>query len=120
MTTTTDLERARRLHDQHAWSDAFEALAAADSENPLGADDLNRLATAAYMLGRDDDYANALERAHHLYVEDDDAQGAARTAFWLGLNLMLHGQIAPANGWFAVPTASSHAPVRTAPSGAIC
>ena len=53
------------------------------------------------MLGRDDDYANALERAHHLYVEDDDAQGAARTAFWLGLNLMLHGQIAPANGWFA-------------------
>jgi DNA-binding CsgD family transcriptional regulator len=101
VTTTTDLERGRRLHDQRAWSDAFEALATADREQPLGAADLGLLAAAAYMLGRDDDYSDALERAHRLYVESDDAPRAARAAFWLGINLLLQGQAAPANGWFA-------------------
>ena len=44
----------------------------------LGAEDLDLLATAAYMLGRDDDCADCLERAHHAHLEDGRA--AARRA----------------------------------------
>ena len=37
----------------------------ADEAAPLAAEDLELLATSAYMLGRDDEYVGALERAHH-------------------------------------------------------
>ena len=36
---------------------------------PLAGDDLGRLATSAYMLGRDDEAMRHLERAHHWYAE---------------------------------------------------
>jgi DNA-binding CsgD family transcriptional regulator len=73
----------------------------ADRAAPLGPDDLELLARSAYMLGRDDDYVAALERAHRAYLDDDDALPAARCAFWIGLNLFLRGETAPATGWFA-------------------
>jgi len=44
------------------WSAAYRSLTHAER---LDADDLERLATAAYMLGREDEYLDALERAHH-------------------------------------------------------
>jgi class 3 adenylate cyclase len=44
---------------------AFESLSRADREAPLGAEDLELLARSVYMLGRDDDYRAALERAYH-------------------------------------------------------
>ena len=96
-----DLEQGRQAVQRRAWRDAYDALVAADQAEPLPASDLELLATAAYMLGDDEGYVRALERAHRLYVEADDAGCAARTAFWLGLDRMLHGQSAPANGWFA-------------------
>ena len=56
---------------------------------PLGAEDLELLATSAYMLGRDDDVLSALERAHHAYVGSGDAPRAVRCGFWLGINLVM-------------------------------
>jgi ATP/maltotriose-dependent transcriptional regulator MalT len=96
-----DLEHGRQAVRRRAWRDAHDGLAAADRDDPLPASDLELLATAAYMLGDDEEYVRTLERAHGLYVEADDAGCAARTAFWLGIDRMLHGQSAPANGWFA-------------------
>ena len=61
-----------------AWSDAHRALSLAAAAAALGADDLERLATSAYMLGRDDEYVGGLERAHHAHLEAGDA--AARGA----------------------------------------
>ena len=46
------------------WTEAHEWLSAADGVEPLGGDDLELLATSAYMLGREDDYLALLERAH--------------------------------------------------------
>jgi hypothetical protein len=46
--------------------DSYESLSRADQAAPLGAEDLELLATSAYMLGRDDDMSG-LERAYHLY-----------------------------------------------------
>ena len=73
----------------------------ADRATPLGADDLELLARSAYMLGRDDDYVAALERAHRAHFDADHALPAARCAFWIGLTLFLRGETAPATGWFA-------------------
>ena len=44
-------EAARRL----AWADAYTALSQADQSSSLGAEDLELLATAAYLLGRMED-----------------------------------------------------------------
>ena len=35
----------------------------------MGAEDIELLATSAYMLRRDDEYLAALERGHRAYVE---------------------------------------------------
>jgi DNA-binding CsgD family transcriptional regulator len=69
---------------------------------PLGPDDLIVWAESAYMLGRDDDYVVALERAHHAYVAQSNARPAARAAFWIGHNMLFRGRPERASGWFAV------------------
>jgi ATP/maltotriose-dependent transcriptional regulator MalT len=53
------------------------------------------------MLGLDDDYLRALERAHYGYLDAEDAPRAARCTWWIGLCLLMLGESAPAQGWFA-------------------
>jgi hypothetical protein len=62
-------ERGRAAYAKGAWSEAFESLSSADRAAPLDACDLELLARAAYMLGRDDDYVGGLERAHHAKLQ---------------------------------------------------
>jgi DNA-binding CsgD family transcriptional regulator len=101
VTEVDRIRRGRRLIGERAWREAFETLAEADREQPLGESDLELLATAAFMLGRDEDHARALERAHHLYVDSGAVPGAVRCAFWVGLNLATRGELGPASGWFS-------------------
>ena len=96
---TSALESGRLSYERRAWADAYEQLSRADEETPLGAGDLELLATAAYMLGRDDEYVSVLERAHRAQVEGGDLLAAARSAFWLGLQLALRGETGGAAGW---------------------
>jgi DNA-binding CsgD family transcriptional regulator len=93
----TDRDRAsfRRL----AWKEAFDELSAADRETPLEPEDVERLAMAAYLLGRDSDAADAWSRAHNEYLTRGDVARAARCAFWVALGLLFHGAVAQANGW---------------------
>ena len=67
---------------------------------PLAAEDLELLATSAYMLGRDDAVLSSLERAHHAHLEEGSALRAARCAWWLGINLAMRGEMSPSTGWF--------------------
>jgi ATP/maltotriose-dependent transcriptional regulator MalT len=96
-----ELERGRACVARGAWTDAHAALSAADAASPLEPVDLELVARVAYMLGRDDDYLRALERAHYGYLDADDAPRAARCTWWIGLCLLLLGESAPAQGWFA-------------------
>ena len=98
--TIEDRERGRELYAAHAWQGAYESLSSADLKRRLEAPDLELLATAAYMLGREDEYVGALERAYHRLESSGDAQRAARCAFWVGLNLLQRSEPARANGWF--------------------
>jgi DNA-binding CsgD family transcriptional regulator len=94
------LEQARQHHTERSWAFAYNAFRAADSASQLGADDLERYATAAYLLGRDDEYLAALERAHHVHLAQGRRLPSVRCAFWLGLRLLFRGEGGRANGWF--------------------
>ncbi|HEX7126490.1 MAG TPA: response regulator transcription factor, partial [Thermodesulfobacteriota bacterium] len=78
---------------------AYEALARADEASPLGVEDLERLAVCAFLIGSDDEYVRALDRAHHTCLDAGEGARAARCAFWLGLRLLLRGETGPATGW---------------------
>jgi DNA-binding NarL/FixJ family response regulator len=94
-----ELERGRDSYAREAWTDAFEALSAADQSAPLEGDDLERLATAAYMLGRETDYVALLERAHRALLDDGQELAAMRCAFWIGVTLARRGEMGRAGGW---------------------
>ena len=97
----SELERGRARYAQRGWRDAYAALSAADRVGPLGAEDLWRLAMAALLIGREDDFAAALDRAHRAHLEAGDAARAARCAFWIGFRLAGRGDVGQATGWFA-------------------
>ena len=101
MSVIDELERGRESYAGRAWEEAHESLTRADRASRLEADDLELLATAAYMLGRDDDYLGAMERAHQEYLDAGDALPAVRCAFWIGVNRLLRGEMSRATGWFA-------------------
>jgi DNA-binding CsgD family transcriptional regulator len=94
-----ELERGRESYARRAWMDAYKSLSHADQAAALGAEDLELLATSAFMIGRDDDYLGALEGAHHAYLDSGEAMRAVRCAFWVGMNLALRGEMARATGW---------------------
>jgi len=95
------LRRGRKSFEQRAWAESYRLLQAADRDAPLDAEDLERLAIAAHLIGRDDDCDAYTARAHQAFLDRGDGEGAARAAFWLGFGLMGRGAIAPASGWFA-------------------
>jgi DNA-binding CsgD family transcriptional regulator len=95
------LDGARSAYAERSWLAAFESFARADSEEPLGADDLELYSTAALMLARDDEAVAILQRTHHRRLEQGETQGAVRAAIWIGLNLAYRGAVGPASGWLA-------------------
>jgi tetratricopeptide (TPR) repeat protein len=97
---TDELERGRASYRRRAWRDAHRSLSEADRAAPLAAEDLERLATSAHMLGRDGEWASTLERAHHAYLDAGEAPRAVRCAFWLGVSLVTGGETGRATGWF--------------------
>jgi DNA-binding CsgD family transcriptional regulator len=96
---TDQLEGGREAYAGREWGEAHERLAEVDRAAPLGADDLERLATSAYMLGREDDYFRALEREHQARLDAGETLAAGRRAWWLGVNLAKRGDMGRASGW---------------------
>ena len=97
-----EIERGRNAYCSRAWSDAYEAFSHADRMAGLQADDLSALATSAYMLGRDEDYVRALERAYRLYRDADEPSrpSAARSGSG-SRGCCEERRGAPEDGWVA-------------------
>jgi DNA-binding CsgD family transcriptional regulator len=95
------LDAGRRAYTAGAWQEAYASLSAADTASPLAAADVELLATAAAMLGRDDEWMTLLERAHQRYLEGGETAGAIRCAFWSSVRLMRGGEIGRATAWLA-------------------
>jgi DNA-binding CsgD family transcriptional regulator len=99
MATADNLDRGRDAFQCRAWTDAYVLLTAADGDEPLQPDDLERLATAAYLIGRDRDSAELWTRAHNVFLNLGAVDRAARCAFWLAFGLMHQGERARAGAW---------------------
>ncbi|MEW6582511.1 MAG: LuxR C-terminal-related transcriptional regulator [Actinomycetota bacterium] len=95
------LVRGRDALRRKAWGDAYAQFASADSEETLEPADLEGAALAAYLTGRDDECEALWARAHRAWLDGRDLQRAARCAFWLGLPLLLKGEMARGGGWLA-------------------
>ena len=100
MTVPNAIEQGREALARRAWARAFHAFARADRECPLGPQDLEHLALAAYMLGRNDDHLECMQRAHRAHQHARNPLRAARCAFWAGINLAVRGRANHAAGWF--------------------
>jgi DNA-binding CsgD family transcriptional regulator len=101
MALTDALEQDHESFRRRAWGDVYAHLSAAGRESALGPEDLERLAVAAHLVGRSDDAAESWARAYHTWLERGDVARAARCAFWLGMDLLLRGEMARGGGWLA-------------------
>src|SRR6266849_2182405 len=95
------LERGRDHFDQRRWSDAYADLAAAAATGPLDADDLERLAMAAYLIGRHDEATSAWAGAHQAHFRAAEPARAIRCAFWLWFTHLNRGEMSQASGWLS-------------------
>lgn len=59
-----ELIQGRESYRRQAWAAAYQSLAQADQATLLDVEDLERLATSAYLSGREDECLRVLERAH--------------------------------------------------------
>jgi DNA-binding NarL/FixJ family response regulator len=95
------LELGRRALEVGAWPDAYDHLTTADRSSPLLADDLERLATAAYLTGHDVESTDTWSRAHQAWLQQGEEERAVRCAFWLGFGLVQRGEMAQGGGWLS-------------------
>jgi DNA-binding CsgD family transcriptional regulator len=95
------LDQGRAAFAAQAWPDAVARLSEADRAAPLEPDDLERLATAAYLVGRDEASAEAWARAHDELLARGQPRRAARCAIRLAFGLLIGGQAARGGGWMA-------------------
>src|SRR6266545_8415175 len=95
------LVTGREALRRHAWGHAYEALSDADQHARLDAADLEHLAIAAYLIGKDTDSIDTLARAHQAHLGNGASIGAARCAFWAAFVLLNKGEPAQASGWLA-------------------
>jgi len=93
------VERGREAFDRQAWGRAYEHLSAASVEEPLEVTDLERLASAAYLVGRSAESSDVWARAHQECARIGEVARAARCAFWLAFALLNRGEIARGGGW---------------------
>jgi len=101
MSATDRLELARDYLERREWVEAFAHLSSTQEEGGLEVEDLEGLAVAAYMLGKDDVCADAWMRAHQEWLRRGERTRAARCAFQQALGLFFRGDLAPAMGWVA-------------------
>jgi ATP/maltotriose-dependent transcriptional regulator MalT len=90
---------AAEVPDAHDWAEVYAELSDPARAEPLDTGQLERLATAAFLVGRDDESAAAWTRAHQSALSDGDLPRAARSGFWLAFSLLNNGELAQGGGW---------------------
>ncbi len=77
------LEQARAAFSRNAWREAYGGLTAADAVTSLEAEDLDRLAEAAWWLSEGTACIRARERAYRQYLQRGERRAAASVALAL-------------------------------------
>jgi DNA-binding NarL/FixJ family response regulator len=110
------LASARAAAHRHDWKSAFRDFESAATD--LSPDDLERWATAGYLLGRVDSALEALERAYRTNEQAGATGDAARCAFWSVFILVQRGEMARATGWLGRCAALAEASPEDGPARA--
>ena len=92
------IDDARAACDTYRWGDAFRLLADVDLET-LDVDDLDRLATSAYLTGHDEEGFTYWVRAHQMCINDGAVHRAAYFGMRLGQGLGFKGDLGRCRGW---------------------
>jgi DNA-binding NarL/FixJ family response regulator len=101
VTTSEPVERGRAAFERSAWTVAYDQLSLADRESGLEPEDVERLATVAFLIGREEESSALWARAHSAYLARGETEQAAGCAYWLGFGLVNRGEFARAGGWIA-------------------
>jgi DNA-binding CsgD family transcriptional regulator/tetratricopeptide (TPR) repeat protein len=96
---TSMLEQADEAYGRYAWGEAYAQLCAADLEDPLDAEHLERLAITAHCLGRNDEAVDAWSRAYTAHLDHGRFEEAALAAAWCAFGLLTRGEFALGGGW---------------------
>jgi ATP/maltotriose-dependent transcriptional regulator MalT len=95
------VDRVQGSVRRQGWGDIYARLSAEDDGKTLEPADLERLATASYLIGKDAEASATWTRAYHEHLSRDEPERAARCGFWLAHNLLLAGDGAQSSGWLA-------------------
>lgn len=95
---TDVVEAAKQACARGDWAAAFDLLTSDDAID-LAAEDLRRLAEAAWWLGRIDECLDAYAKANKKFRAEGKTADAAMAAFYLALHSSLRGDENQANGW---------------------
>ena len=98
--SVTDGRDSSHPLEDEAWAATYACLSAADRKTPLEPDDLERLAVAAYLVGRDGDSVDVwtcVRTRSRCGVTMSPA--LVRCAFWLAFGLLNKGELARGGGW---------------------
>jgi DNA-binding CsgD family transcriptional regulator len=90
---------ARAAFDRREWGNAYRGLAQLAVDGHLSVDDLDRLATAAYLTGRDEEAFDLWTRAHQDSIAGGDVTRAVEFGARLAAVLGFKGDIGRASGW---------------------
>jgi tetratricopeptide (TPR) repeat protein len=96
---TGELDRARAAFARAAWREAYDALRAADTVGRLKAEDLERLAEAAWWLSEGTACVRARERAYREYLRRGEPRAAAAVALALAEDHFHRLSRAVGQGW---------------------
>jgi DNA-binding SARP family transcriptional activator len=94
------LGSARSAMRRCRWQEAFDLFSAADQREPLGGEDLDTLAEAAFWLGRPHELHLARQRAHATLLAEGQPRRAAMAAIVLSVNFGARRRFSVASGWY--------------------
>ncbi len=92
------IEDARAACDDHRWGDAFRLLSGVPVDT-LDIDDLDRLATSAYLIGHDEEGFAYWVRANQMCITDGAVHRAVYFGTRLAQGLGFKGDLGRCRGW---------------------
>jgi class 3 adenylate cyclase len=95
------LEAGREAARKHAWREAYDLLQKANADEPLGAEDLEFLAEAAWWTGRLEEAIDFRERAYAAHIEAGEPRRAALLAMMISGDHGKKGAGSVAGGWLS-------------------
>lgn len=101
MANADNLKKGREAFREQSWKKAFSRLSSADEVNSLAPADLELLARAAYLCGKDSECIEIWMRVYQEFQSQGQTREAAGSAFWTGMILSNLGEFTQSSGWFA-------------------